>query len=98
MGFRNETKEEMENGIRNFEKVNFKIDYIITHCCHTSVQAIHSGGLYKKDYLTDYLQEISEKCNFKKWYFDHYHKNRQVNSQFVLLYEDIVPLKYESIF
>lgn len=57
-----------------------------------------SGGLYKKDYLTDYLQEISEKCKFKKWYFGHYHENRQVNSQFVLLYEDIVPLKYESIF
>ena len=52
----------------------------------------------KKDYLTDYLQEISEKCEFNKWYFGHYHENRQVNSQFVLLYEDIVPLKYESIF
>ena len=26
----------------------------------TSVQAILSGGTYKKDYLTDYLQEISE--------------------------------------
>ena len=92
------TKEEMENGIRNLEKVNFKIDYIITHCCPTSVQAILSGGLYKKDCLTDYLQKISEKCKFKKWYFGHYHENRQVNSQFVLLYEDIVPLKYESIF
>ena len=42
------TKEEMENGIRNLEKVNFKIDYIITHCCPTNVQAILSGGLYKK--------------------------------------------------
>ena len=92
------TEEEMQNGISNLEKVNYKIDYIITHCCPTSVQAVLSGGLYKKDYLTDYLQEISEKCEFKKWYFGHYHDNRQVNSQFVLLYEDIVPLKYESIF
>lgn len=92
------TEEEMQNGINNLEKVNYKVDYIITHCCPTRVQAILSGGLYKKDYLTDYLQEISEKCKFKKWYFGHYHENRQVNSQFVLLYEDIVQLKYESIF
>ena len=92
------TKEEMENGIRNLEKVNFKIDYIITRGCPTSVQAILSGELYKKDCLTDYLQKISEKGKFKKWYFGHYHENRQVNLQFVLLYEDIVPLKYESIF
>lgn len=27
------------------------------------------------------------------WYFGHYHDYRQVNSQFVLLYEDIVPLE-----
>ena len=50
------------------------------------------------DTLTDYLQQISEKCTFKKWYFGHYHDNRQINSQYVLLYEDIVPLEYESIF
>lgn len=66
--------------------------------CSTNVQAILGEGLYKKDYLTDYLQEISEKCEFKKWYFGHYHENRQVNLQFVLLYEDIVPLEYEIIF
>ena len=92
------TEEEMQNGINNLEKVNYKIDYIVTHCCPTNVQTILSGGLYKKDYLTDYLQEVSEKCKFKKWYFGHYHENRQANSQFVLLYEDIVPLKNESIF
>ena len=34
----------------------------------------------------------------KKWYFGHYHDYRQVNSQFVLLYEGIIPLEFESIF
>ena len=92
------TDEEMKNGMRNLEKANYKVDYIITHCCPTSVQAILSGGTYKKDYLTDYLQEICEKCDFKKWYFGHYHENRQVNSQFTCLCEDIVPLKFKSIF
>ena len=73
------TQDEMKNGINNLEKVNYKVDYIITHCCSTSVQAMLSGGTYKKDYLTDYLQEISEKCEFKKWYFGHYHDTRQIN-------------------
>lgn len=92
------TNEEMKNGIKNLEKVNYKVDYIISHCCPTSVQAILGAGKYKKDYLTDYLQQISEKCEFKKWYFGHYHNYRQVNSQYTLLYEDIVPLEFESIF
>ena len=91
------TKEEMKNGINNLEKVNYKVDYIISHCCPTSVQAL-INPTYKIDILTDYLQQISEKCTFKRWYFGHYHDYKQVNSQFALLYENIVPLEYESVF
>lgn len=91
------TKQEMENGIKNLEKINYKVDYIISHCCPTNVQAL-INPTYKRDILTDYLQQISEKCTFKRWYFGHYHDYKQVNSQFTLLYENIVPLEYESIF
>ena len=92
------TEEEMKNGINNLEKVNYKVDYIISHCCPTSIQALLSGGTYKKDYLTDYLQGLSEKLEFNKWYFGHYHDNKQVNEQYILLYEDIIPLEFKSIF
>ena len=91
------TKEEMQNGIKNLEKVNYKIDYIISHCCPSNIQSLINLS-YKKDILTDYLQEISEKCEFKKWYFGHYHDDKQINSQYVLLYNDIVPLEFNSIF
>lgn len=91
------TNQEMENGIKNLEKINYKVDYIISHCCPTNVQAL-INPTYKRDILTDYLQQLSEKCIFKKWYFGHYHDYRQVNTQFTLLYEDIVPLEYESVF
>ena len=91
------TNQEMENGIENLEKINYKVDYIISHCCPTSIQAL-INPTYKRDILTDYLQQISEKCTFKRWYFGHYHDYKQVNSQFTLLYENIVPLEYESVF
>ena len=91
------TNQEMENGIENLEKINYKVDYIISHCCPTSIQAL-INSTYKRDILTDYLQQISEKCTFKRWYFGHYHDYKQVTSQFTLLYENIVPLEYESIF
>ena len=91
------TNQEMENGIENLEKINYKVDYIISHCCPTSIQAL-INPIYKRDILTDYLQQISEKCTFKKWYFGHYHDYKQVNSQFNLLYEDIIQLEFKSIF
>lgn len=92
------TSDEMKNGIKNLEKVNYKVDYIISHCCPTSIQTLIGGPGFKKDILTDYLQQISEVCEFKKWYFGHYHNYRQINSQYILLYEDIIPLEFESIF
>ena len=91
------TNQEMENGIENLEKINYKVDYIISHCCPTSIQTL-INSTYKRDILTDYLQQISEKCTFKRWYFGHYHDYKQVNSQFTLLYEDILLLEYESVF
>ena len=87
----------MQNGIKNLEKANYKVDDIITHCCPTNIQTLLNPS-YKKDILTDYLQEISEKCEFKKWYFGHYHDNRQIDSKYILLYEDIVSLEFESAF
>lgn len=91
------TDEEMKNGIKNLEKVNYKVDYIITHCCPTNI-ALLLNRAYKKDRLTDYLQTISEKCEFDKWYFGHYHENKNINEKFTVLYEDIVPIKFESVF
>lgn len=41
-------EEEMNNGIKNLEKVNYKVDYVIFHCCPTNIQALLGGGLYKK--------------------------------------------------
>ena len=49
-------------------------------------------------YVDDAIIYASGDNYFKKWYFGHYHDYRQVNSQFVLLYEDIVPLEFKSIF
>lgn len=85
------SEEEMKSGIENLEKVNYKVDYIISHCSPTSIQTL-LNPYYKSDILTDYLQKIYEKCDFKKWYFGHYHESKYINSQFILLYENIVPL------
>lgn len=90
-------EEEMENGIKHLEEANYKVDYIITHCAPTNIQTFVGRDEYEKNVLTDYLQKIAEKCEFKKWYFGHYHTQRQVNSQFILLYEDIIPLMFETL-
>lgn len=89
-------QEEMEEGLRNLRKVDYKVDYVITHCCSGSMQRILDSGPYRlfaEDVLTDYLQEIEDKVEFKDWYFGHYHLDIRMDDRHMLLYESIIPLK-----
>ena len=72
------------------EKHDHKVDFIVTHSCASSTQALLGHGLYSKDYLNEYLEEIRQKCKFKKWFFGHYHDNRNVNAEEILLWEQII--------
>ena len=82
--------EEMEEGCINLQKHNSEVDFIVTHCASSSTAALLSHGLYKPDLLTDYLEEIRQTVKFKKWFFGHYHDNRNVNAEEILLWEQII--------
>lgn len=84
------SEEEMEEGRQNLEKHDNKVDFIVTHSCAASTQALLGHGLYSKDYLNEYLEEIRQKCKFKKWFFGHYHDNRNVNAEEILIWEQII--------
>ena len=86
------SEEEYAAGLENLAKVNNAVDVILTHCAPGSVQDLLSGGLYARDRLTDYLDRIRERCAFRRWFFGHYHDEREIGEKFVLLYERIVPL------
>ena len=88
--------DEMEEGRRNLDKCNYKVDYILTHCCSTSVQEVLDKGpghLLKSDILTDYLQDIEEKAQYRHWFFGHYHMDQDVDDRHSLLYHAVIPLE-----
>ena len=81
---------EMQNGLNNLDAAGNKVDFIITHCCASSTQALMSHGFYNPDELTDYLETIRINTDFKRWFFGHYHDNKAINEKEILLYEQIV--------
>jgi len=84
------SQEEYDEAMCNLEKANWKVDYAITHCAPTDVQATLGGGHYKRDALTDFLQTVADGLDFDRWIFGHYHSNRSVLRKYVLLYEQII--------
>lgn len=94
------TEEEMQEGIRNLEKVDWKVDYVISHCLSSGAQKKlersftdeRFGKVYEEDVLTKYFDELEEKLTFERWYCGHYHLNRDIDEKHTVLYETIVPL------
>lgn len=80
----------MEIGRENLLKHDNSVDFIVTHCAASSTAALLSHGIYKSDILTFYLEEIRQTVQFKKWFFGHYHDNRNVNAEEILLWEQII--------
>lgn len=84
------SEEEMQEGIENLAAHDNKVDFIVTHCCVSSTQTLLGGGLYKTDILTEYHEKIRQNTSFKKWFFGHYHDNRNVNIEEILIYEQMI--------
>ena len=82
------TEEEMAFGLQNLDEHRNKVDFIITHCCPQSVASM--AGFFEPDKLTTYFDEIASRAHFSRWFFGHYHDDRQIMSRYIMLYDQIV--------
>lgn len=85
------TVAEMERGIKALEANNWTVDFVISHCAPRSVQTMIASW-YESDPLVSFFERVRADLNFKKWFFGHYHVDKQLNEQFIALYNNIIPL------
>ena len=81
------SKEEYLEARRNLGEAGWKVDYIITHCAPTSIQNELLREMPKPDELTDFQEEVLQRCRFQYHFFGHYHGDGIIQKQFVLLYD-----------
>ena len=81
---------EVDRALSALEAVNWEVDYVVTHCAPRSVQQMISPW-YENDPMVSFLERVRQDLKFKRWYFGHYHIDRQVNEQFIALYNKVVP-------
>ncbi len=85
----NPSYDEYQYGLSNLEKHNWKVDIVITHDCPTSIynQFPFRKYEYGQTQLQEFLEEVKGKLSFKKWYFGHYHEDRDFGDKFSALYD-----------
>lgn len=79
---------ERNRGIKNLEKVNFEVDYVITHClpCRISTKMYPDD----EDIATLYLDILLDKgLKFKAWHCGHYHRTAQLEDKYYIHFNDI---------
>ena len=82
------SKSEMDRGIKNLERVNWKVDYVISHCAPLSI----SSRMYSddSDKLTKYFDLlINRGLLFRDWWFGHYHNRKDFDYKYHMIYGDI---------
>lgn len=89
------TKEEYEEGWNNLEKVDFQVDYILSHTGPREVVAAMGYGEMSDDEveLRQYLQRVADNTEFTAWYFGHFHEDTEVEDTFFCLYDELTVVK-----
>lgn len=93
-------KEEYDRALFNLEQNNWKVDYVLTHTCSNKAfnklyksETSYKDGIEEKP-LRDFFDILEDRLIFKKWYFGHFHMDKEVDSKHTVCYND-VPIEIE---
>lgn len=89
------SKAEYDEAEANLDACGWKVDYVITHCCATSMlRLVYSGQEIWQgaDALTEWFEILEKRLDFRMWYFGHHHVDMPLPPDHCALYQAIVPL------
>lgn len=86
------TQAEYDNAEKNLEAVNWKVDYVLTHCAPT-LTLRRLNPRYIDDLITDQFESWDAVIDYKRWYFAHYHVDHKIDKKHICLYRTIEEVK-----
>lgn len=84
--------EEYKEAESNLSKNDYKVDYVITHCCADRILDNIFTYHPLHDKLTNFFEILEDDMTFKHWYFGHHHKDKTIDDKHTMLYNTILEL------
>lgn len=91
------TYEELDEGFKNLERYNYKVDYIVTHSCDEKALyypplkvGTEMMNVYPENQM---LSNFEGRVEYKHWYFGHYHLDGDLTDKKTVLYKKIRPIE-----
>lgn len=85
------TMKEFDLALANLDKHNWQVDYVLTHDCGDNIQ-YRIAPYFQHDILSNFLFTIDKDLTFEKWFFGHYHIDREIDDKHIALYQNIIEL------
>lgn len=82
---------EYARALDTLDHCGWNVDYVVTHCAPTDIQQEHFPS-YPPNALTDFLAQLDQRLSYRKWFFGHYHCDRDVDSKHICLYDRVLPI------
>lgn len=94
------TREQMREGAKNLERYKFKVDYVITHEPAQKIKnflKLKDGEALRFSGLNAYFQELSENCEYTRWFFGSLHEDKFVSPSQIALFQNLVNVQTGEI-
>ena len=80
-------------GAENLEFAGYDIDIIVTHEPPLKVKNflnLNDSSEFRVSALNAYFEELSQNCNFRKWYFGSLHLDKYISVTHRAIFKDVV--------
>ncbi|ACV21712.1 Uncharacterised protein [Slackia heliotrinireducens] len=84
--------DQRDTALASLERAGWRADYVLTHCAPSGVQ-YRLNPYFSFDVVTDFLQGIEERLDYRHWFFGHYHEDRTVGERWTCVYYDILEIE-----
>ena len=83
------TEEELDEGMRNLERYNFTVDYIVSYEPPAQISEFMELGKSDRSHVNTYLEQVREKTEFVRWFFGRHHTNKLIPPKFQAVFDGI---------
>lgn len=85
------SKHEYDYALKNLTDIDFKVDYILSHCTDSKTMEL-INPYFEKDELTQflYILKVGYEIDYKHHYFGHYHIDKDLTDKETCLYDEVI--------
>ena len=87
------SREELLEGAANLEANNCRVDFVITHEPPMKIKSflkLKDSETASVTGLNTYLEELSEACRFRRWFFGSMHLDKYISGSHVAVFQNII--------